>query len=337
MLTQRQEIILKVIVDEFIKTAEPIGSKLLMNLLEVKYSSATLRNEMHVLEELGLLEKTHTSSGRIPSKEGYRYYVEYLMERELDEEIVKALRPIFHSRQLSNSEIIAESCRVLSEMTSLTTVALGSHAKTTRLAHLQMFPITDKSAIGVLIADDGSVMNKAFTFEESVDLSDIQNCCKVLDRQLKGTLVEELGSKLEELKPLLEQTSNVYEVVFQAMMATFIKLNTRSTVYTSGTANIMHHPEFNNVERMQKFIEMVENSNVWKELGRIEDSLHVRIGEASSHFKLDDLAIVSKSFLMNNASTGQLMVVGPTRMPYNKIISLLEYVSTEIEILYRKL
>lgn len=337
MITKRQETILKMIVDEFIKTAEPIGSKLLMNLLEVKYSSATLRNEMHALEELELLEKTHTSSGRIPSKKGYRYYVEHLMEKELDEKIVEVLNQIFYSRQLSNSEIIAESCRVLSEMTSLTIVALGSQTQTIKLSHLQMFPISDKSAIVIFIADDGTVINKTFTFEEKVDVEDIQNCCKVLDENLKGTVIDQLGEKLEELKPLLEQTSNVYEVLFQGIMTTFLKFNTKNRMYTSGTTNMLYHPEFSNVERMQKFIEMIENHNVWKELSHDNSQLHVRIGEPIAEVKSDDLAIVSKSFLMNETASGQLMVVGPTRMPYNKVISLLEYISNQIELLYRKL
>ena len=125
MLTNRQNIILKVIVDEFTKTAEPVGSKRLMSLLDFNVSSATLRNEMAKLEEYGLLEKTHTSSGRIPSSKGYRYYVEYLMEKQLDPTLENQLQVMFHERSYTSEEIIKRSCDILSQMTNLTTVVLG--------------------------------------------------------------------------------------------------------------------------------------------------------------------------------------------------------------------
>lgn len=335
MLTNRQKMILKTIIDEFTKTAEPVGSKLLMNLLEVKYSSATLRNEMAVLEELNLLEKTHTSSGRMPSNKGYRYYVENLMERELDEEIVVMLNDIFNSRQLSNEEIMKESCRVLSEMTSLTSIVLGSDAKHARLAHIQIFPITETNATAVFISDDGHTEHKSFNFEESIDINDIQNCCKVLNQHLRGTLICDLSEALEKLKPVLQHTSNRYEILFQAMMNAFIKFNQIDTVYTAGKTNMLYQPEFENVERMRKFMELMENSNVWRELSNYNESLNVRIGESEHDFEISDLSIVSRPFSISEHDKGQLMVVGPTRMPYNKVISLIEYVANQLETLYR--
>lgn len=336
MLTNRQKMILKTIIDEFTKTAEPVGSKHLMHLLEVKYSSATLRNEMAVLEELNLLEKTHTSSGRMPSNKGYRYYVEHLMERELDEEIVAMLNDIFNSRQLSNDEIMKESCRVLSEMTSLTSIVLGSDAKHARLAHIQIFPISERNAIAVFISDDGHTENKNFVFEESIALEDIQNCCKVLNDHLKGTLICDLSEELEKLKPILQHTSNRYEILFQAMMGAFLKFNNLDTIYTAGKTNMLYQPEFENIDRMRKFMELMENSNVWRELSNYNESLNIRIGESDSTFEISDLSVISSPFSINDSEKGQLMIVGPTRMPYNKVISLLEYVAKQLEILYRR-
>lgn len=334
MLTRRQKMVLKAIVDEFTKTAEPIGSKSLMLLLEEKYSSATLRNEMAILEELELLEKTHTSSGRMPSNKGYRYYVENLMVRELDENIITMLNEIFYSRQLSNEEIMQESCRILSEMTSLTSIILGSDAKYARLAHIQVIPIDSKNAIAVFVADDGHTEHKKFVFDDTIALDDIQNCCKVLNEHLKGTLLTELKEKLEALKPLLKHTSNRYEILFQAMMSAFIKFHQNDTMYTSGQTKMLYQPEFDDAVKMRKFMELMENSNVWRELSNYNESLNIQIGTMSHQLDLKDISVISSSFAMNSEEKGKLMIVGPTRMPYNKVISLLEYVAKQLELLY---
>ena len=124
LLTNRQIAIFKAIVDEFTKTAEPVGSKRLIDLLDFSCSSATIRNEMAALEEMGLLEKTHTSSGRIPSSKGYRFYVENLMEKQLDEGIKDSLQEVFRQRHFSMDEVVKKSCEILSQMTSLTSVVL---------------------------------------------------------------------------------------------------------------------------------------------------------------------------------------------------------------------
>lgn len=129
MLTERQIKIFKAIVDVFTKTAEPVGSKALMDVLDFSCSSATIRNEMAALEEIGLLEKTHTSSGRIPSSKGYRFYVEHLMEKQLDDSVKNSLQKVFSERHYSIEEIVKKSCDILSQMTSLTSVVLGPESR----------------------------------------------------------------------------------------------------------------------------------------------------------------------------------------------------------------
>ena len=151
MLTKRQTAIFKTIVDEFTRTAEPVGSKKLMDLLDFNCSSATIRNEMAALEDLGLLEKTHTSSGRIPSSRGYRFYVENLMERELDDGVKHSLQAVFQERHYSMDEIVKKSCDILSQMTSLTSVVLGPESRYQTLQHIQLFPLSDTSAVAVFI------------------------------------------------------------------------------------------------------------------------------------------------------------------------------------------
>lgn len=170
MLTKRQELILKAIVEEFINTAEPIGSKTLVELYGLNYSSATIRNEMNFLENAGYLEKTHTSSGRVPSTNGYRYYVEHLLNANLDDKEKYQLQSVFNE-DIPFEDIIQKSCDILSNMTNLTSLVLGPDSNKQCLSHIRLFPLDEKSAVAVIITDNGHTENKTFHFDEDVSLS----------------------------------------------------------------------------------------------------------------------------------------------------------------------
>ena len=334
MLTQRQSIILQVIVDEFTRTAEPVGSKSLMELLDFDVSSATLRNEMAKLEEFGLLEKTHTSSGRIPSSKGYRYYVENLMEKQLDPNIENQLQIIFHERSYSSEEIIKKSCDILSQMTNLTTVVLGPETKMQTLEHIQLFPINERSAVCIFITNHGHTENKTFHFDENVSLKDIQTCTNLLNDKLAGTPINDVVSKMDEIKPLLDSQIQRHEALFQAFVNAFVRFAS-DNVYTSGTSNMLYQPEFADIEKLRQLMKMLEDTNIWRQLGSSDEDVMVRIGERNEVMPLDDVSVVSSKFKINDEE-GQLMVVGPTRMPYNKIVALMEYMSKVIEEMYNE-
>ena len=174
-LTRRQQVIFRTIVEQFAQVAEPIGSRTLIPLLDVQVSSATIRNEMAALEKMGLLEKTHTSSGRIPSLAGYRYYIENLMETGLDQSVSESLRILFTRRHYSIQELVDVSCSLLAEMTHLTSVVLGPKSIRQKFHSLQLIPISDRTAVCVLVTDQGHVQNRTFTFRESVSLEDLQD------------------------------------------------------------------------------------------------------------------------------------------------------------------
>ena len=159
MLTKRQEDILKLIVEHYVKLAKPVGSKLISNKL--KCSSATIRNEMSALEEMGLLEKTHTSSGRIPSEDGYRYYVDNLMElRKMNAEDMLKLQIIFHNQQLPLADCITKSLQVISDMTNYATIVLGSSSHDNLLKQIEVVPIDDVSMVVIVVTDRGHVEHK---------------------------------------------------------------------------------------------------------------------------------------------------------------------------------
>ena len=170
MLTSRKIEILKAIVESFISNAEPVGSKTLVEKFDLPYSSATIRSEMLELETLGFLEKTHTSSGRIPSALGYRYYVEHLMVERLDDNLQYALQEVFSDRKMKVEEVIKRSCDILAQMTNLTSMVLGPEAGDQTLEHINLFPVDQNKAVAVFITNAGHTENRVFQFEERISV-----------------------------------------------------------------------------------------------------------------------------------------------------------------------
>ncbi|MGL5540749.1 MAG: heat-inducible transcriptional repressor HrcA [Erysipelotrichaceae bacterium] len=325
-LTQRQTEIFRIIVEVFIKTAEPVGSKALLELMDVKLSSATIRNEMASLEEAGLLEKTHTSSGRVPSTQGYRYYVDHLMEKTLDDSIKYSLANIFDERHYSMDEIIRKSCDILSQMTNLTTVVLGPDATHQRLQHIQLVPISAYSAVAIFITDTGHTESKTFQFDQQISVEDTQTCCNILNEQLAGLMLGQIVEKMDEIKPLLKMKIVHHEMLFQAFVSAFIKFAS-DTIYLSGKSNMLYQPEFADIEKLKRLMRLLEDSSVWRSFAPSGKALSVQIGNQ----ELEDMAIISSKVHFSNTEEGQLMIVGPNRMPYKYLVALLEYVSERIE------
>ena len=205
MLSQRQNDILKLIVIEYIKLAKPVSSKLICDSLGC--SSATVRNEMVVLEEFGLLEKTHTSSGRIPSEKGYRYYVDYLMElKELNGEEVYKLQTIFNNQQLELSDVLAKSLQIVADMTCYTSIVLDSKSHENKLKEIEVVPITEKEIVVLVVTDKGHVEHKNIELL-GVSLDEIKKTVKLINDLIVGTPIDEISSKLEfEIKPELPES-----------------------------------------------------------------------------------------------------------------------------------
>ena len=181
MLSARQLLIFKCIVEEFIENAEPVGSKLLMSKYQLPYSSATIRNEMSQLEEKGYLEKTHTSSGRIPSQMGYRYYVKTLLQPSLDEEVKNQVSVLLSDKHRSLHEIIQESCQILSELTHLTSVALGPNSDYERLQNITLVPLSEHTVTAIIVTDRGHVENRMFKIKNNAYLEDLKSCVNVMN------------------------------------------------------------------------------------------------------------------------------------------------------------
>ncbi|MBR2685249.1 MAG: heat-inducible transcription repressor HrcA [Erysipelotrichaceae bacterium] len=335
MLTNRQIDIFKAIVEEFIETAEPVGSKTLVTKYDLLYSTATIRNEMAALEEEGLLEKTHTSSGRVPSTEGYRYYVENLMDTSIDENLALTIQNAFQVHALNTEEVIKLSCDVLSRMTNLTTMVLGPEAEKQKLQHIKVFPIDEKSAVVVFITDTGHTENKMFQFDEAVSVNDIQNCCDILNDRLVGTPIVEIVDKMESIRPILAKTVQRHDILFRAFVEAFIKF-ANENVYFSGKDNLLYQPEFADIEKLRTMMRLLDNSAAFRSIHEGDGALTLQRDSNNSLVWKDDFAVVSSKFHVTKDEVAQLMLVGPSRMDYDKVVNLLKYVSERVEKILRK-
>ena len=331
MELSRHDYILKCIVDYFIKTATPVGSSTLIEKYDLKYSSATIRNEMALLEAQGLIEKTHTSSGRIPSSKGYKYYVEHLRSNDFDNEIKSKLAVILNAKAKSVEDVIKDSCEMISDMTNLASVVLGPNAEEETLLSVQVIPLSDTSATAVFVTDKGYVENKTFILDDTVNINDIQKCVEMLNNRLKGTRISDLIEKMEAMKPLIATFVKSNDVIYRAFIEAFVKFASER-VSLFGTDNLLEQPEFSSdTEKIKKMIRFIESPSKVKKAAYSEEDMLIKIGsEDDIDPDLEDVTLISKKIPFNNGSKGTIALVGPTRMDYDLVMNALEYLAEEL-------
>lgn len=201
MLTERQELILKTIIMDFTQTHEPVGSKTVMNQLPIKVSSATIRNEMAVLEDQRLIEKTHSSSGRIPSSEGYRYYLDNLVEPlKLPESVYNTIGSQLDRPFHQVNEIVQEAARILSDLTNYTAFAEGPEKRDVKVTGFRIVPLSSRQVMAILVTSDGNVQNQVYALPHNIYGEEIEKAVHMINDQLVGKSLNEINvSLLSEL------------------------------------------------------------------------------------------------------------------------------------------
>lgn len=334
MLTPRRIEIFKVVVDDFIQNAEPVGSKTLQQKYNLPYSSATIRNDLQALEEMGYLEKTHTSSGRIPSTLGYKFYCENLLDESgMDEKMEVAIKDAFETSNLNMEEAIHQSCQILSDMTNMTSGAIGPDASTQTLEHIKLFPIDERNAVCVFITNSGHTETKNFHFDEDVPFGDIETCTDILNDKLKGVPLTQLAEKMEEIKPELSVVVKRHEMLFTAFVKAFIKFAS-DNVYFSGKDRMLYQPEFEDINKLKKMMTLFNDSTVWKKMDKDENALAISTRSGAELTWFNDVAVVRSKFKVSEEETGEFMVIGPSRMDYDKVVSMVKYAARMIEKMY---
>lgn len=336
MLTPRRIEIFKAIVDEYIKTGEPVSSKALQQRHKMSYSSATIRNDMQALEEMGYLEKTHTSSGRIPSTMGYRFYCKNLLdEAQIDKKMEVAIKAAFDVSNMNIDEAVHQSCQILSEMTNMTTGAIGPDSSKQKLEHIKLFQIDSRNCVGVFITNTGHTETKNFLFDDDIPFSDMENCTDIINSRLKGVPVDQLARRMQDIKPELSSVVQKHDLLFTAFVKAFVKFAT-DNVYFSGKDRILYQPEFEDINKLKKLMTMLEDttSTPWQQLDENENAIALTTHQGAQLTWVNDVAVVRSSFKVKDGESGQLMVVGPSRMNYDKVVTMIEYAAKQIEKMY---
>ena len=328
MLSQRQNKLLKLIVEEYIKTAQPVGSSGLID--ELKCSSATIRNEMATLEDVGYLEKTHTSSGRIPSEAGYRYYVDNLMKpKEMTGEEVLRLQRIFDNKQLVLSDVITRSMEIISEITNCTSVVLGSTAKDNKLKQVEAVPLSDEKVIAIVVTDKGHIEHKELYVGKNVLASDVKKIVELINKLLVGTPLDEVSEKLEfEIKPIISNYVKSHEALYQAFYNAFNEFSFKNNMHMSGRTKLLDYKEFDNVEKIKELLNKFDDDNMVKKIEADDNDVNVYIGHESNFD--DDVSIIKTKYVVGDKE-GTIAIVGPKRMDYERVVALLDYLKNNIE------
>lgn len=327
MISRREEEILKLIIEDYIKNARPVGSKSLCDVMNC--SSATIRSEMSYLEEIGLLEKTHISSGRVPSELGYRYYVDNIMKpKELNEEDMMKLQTIVDNKSLVLNDVILKSMEIISEITHYMTVVLGNQSNSNLVQKIEVIPIDRNNIVAIVVTDKGYVEHRNIYIPGDVDSSEIKQTVDLINKLIIGTSIDKVSEVLEyEVKPIIGKYVKQHEVLYNAFYNAFSAFANES-INVSGKKNILMQPEFDNIEKIRSIINKFEDKEIVSNIKEEDSGINIYIGSENN---FDDDVTVIKTKYNVNGEEGTIALIGPKRMEYDRVITLLEYIKKNID------
>lgn len=331
MLSDRQRLILNAIVDNYIHSAEPVGSRTISKREDIGFSSATIRNEMSDLEELGYLEQPHTSAGRVPSTKGYRFYVDNLIQpQKLDEKDLVKLKQLFAERILHAEQVVELTAQILTQLTNYTAIVLGPEIFEHRLKNIQIVPLNERQAVAIVVTHTGRVENKLIELPEGVGASEIEKLVNLLNHRLTDVPLWQLRQRLyQEIAGELRKHTQQYEEMLAIIDQSLAQEETdRDRVCLRGATKILNQPEFRDVEKVKDILEVLEQSDQLVHLiGMPADGLTVRIGQENQLDAMKQCSIITTSYSLGDRPVGMVGIIGPTRMEYSRVIAVLNHLA----------
>jgi heat-inducible transcriptional repressor len=334
-LDERKNKVLQAIIEDYVATAEPVGSRTIARKYHLGVSPATIRNEMSDLEELGFLEQPHTSAGRVPSDRGYRYYVDCLMEqRDVDKSDEDLIRRTFERKVREIDTLVRETARLLSETTHLTAVIAGPQIRKAHFRELRMVPLGGDKAVLVYITDSGFIENQVLELPVEVTMVELQRVSEVLNDQLRGQPVEALSrAAVRALEQELRRYGALLEQTLQ-FLGTSLEPGEKHRLYLGGTTHMLNQPEFRDVDKVRDLFTLLEDEQ------RIFDVLSgpteagerpaIQIGEEINVRELTECSIVSATYRLGGDVIGRVGVIGPKRMEYARVVSVMNAVTKQL-------
>lgn len=335
-LNDRRRKILRAIIEDYIMTAEPVGSSYLLKNHDLGVSSATVRNEMALLEEMGYLDKPHTSAGRIPSSLGYRVYVDELMSQyTLTMGEVNRIKFSLQNQYLELSKLIKTVSDVASALTNYTTIVTSTMASREVIKNIRLIYIDRHSFVIILVTGDGLVKNQTIRTQKPIDAEVIDKFSNYLANRFTGIDVAMITDDIVEAeKEMLPIETGLLNSVFDFLLKTAASFEDEEIIVT-GATNIFDYPEFNDINRTKQFMQLIKDDNkknFIKEIqGSSDDAVSVTIGKENPILAQHDLSAVSLNYSVGNNVKGKLAILGPTRMEYAKVVSTLRFLAECID------
>ena len=335
MLDERKNRVLQAIVEDYVATAEPVGSRTIARKYSLGVSPATIRNEMADLEQMGYLEQPHTSAGRIPSDRGYRYYVDCLMEaQEVDPSEEELIRRTFERKVREVDTLIRETARLLSETTHLTAVVVGPQISKAHFRELRLVPLTEGRAVLIFITDSGFVENQVVELPVEVTMLELQKVSEILNQELRGQPVESLSrAAIRALQRELKRYGALLEQTLQ-FLSQNLEPGEKRRLYLGGTTNILSQPEFRNVEKIKSLFSVLENDELVTDLldtvEPTDEQPAIQIGEEIKVREMADCSLVSAIYRLGGEIIGRVGVIGPKRMEYARVVSVMQAVTRQL-------
>ncbi len=332
-LDDRKFLILQAIIDDYIMTAVPVGSRTISRKSGVGFSPATIRNEMSDLEELGYLDQPHTSAGRIPSAKAYRLYVDRLMKSvDVSEEEAGRIHDHLNRRTAQVEEVIREAAQALSDVTRYTAVVAAPRLDNMTIRRIQLVPVTDTSALMIVVTSAGMVKDHVIPVPQGVEPDHLYAISKMLTAQLTGHSLSEAGALLVSVFAGLTEHSQLMSSVIRALDQQAQEEDRGRALVVGGRSNLLSYPEYSDVEKAKNFLAVLESREklapLLNQTGGVEFA--VRIGPEINMPEFADCSVVTATYRVGNNTTGTMGIIGPTRMDYARVVSVLNYMGRTI-------
>ncbi|KRM55714.1 heat-inducible transcriptional repressor HrcA [Lacticaseibacillus sharpeae] len=327
MLTKRELMVLNEIIRSYTETGQPVGSKSLLATLPMHVSSATVRNDMAALEEAGLIMKTHSSSGRVPSAAGYRYYLDHMLTpATLPDADLQTIQNSFGDNYHRIDDIVQQSARILSNLTSYTAITLGPEVSALTLEGFRIVSLGGRQVMAIIVSSDGSVQNQVFNLPEGVQSEDVEKAISIVNDQLVGKTLPEVARSLQTDVPAMLMRHLTTPDGFLDMFGDVLKQAVTERFYVGGRLNLMDYFGPDDIGELKDVMRIIDHSDDLNRLLSVDTDhpISVRLGSEMSDDALKNLSVITARYAVGEHGQGTIALIGPTSMPYSKMIGLLD-------------
>ena len=339
MLNDRKKKILQLIIEDYISTAEPVGSRTIARKYDLGISPATIRNEMSDLELLGYLEQPHTSAGRIPSAQAYRFYVDSLIEPgSLTDNDMALINGWYKERRRSIDDIFQSTAKILSRMTQNVSMVLANKDTSAVFRYIKFLPLDNTHAVLCIVTDDGNIDNCVVEIPLGMRPEEMDYLAGRISRVLEG---KELSEISDELLSALHMDVAEDKVLFTSFLQAIKRMNRKQNeqrVFLGGTKQLLNQPEFRDVERVKSLLGILEEEKVVRDLlvAGEDSGLKITIGTENKFTGIQDCSMVQATYRLNGKIVGTMAVLGPTRMEYGKVITVMDYLHKYLKTMFEQ-